>query len=73
MSDQTYEALEHAIAQHLADVAAAPLMLTDWVLSAAGAGEDAEYTDYVHAGSGPPHSREGLLRAHLKRLHHDED
>jgi hypothetical protein len=64
MSQQTFEALEHALREHLADEIPG-IALTAWMSIAAGVSLDNAdpITFYLRSGSnGPLHERIGLLR-----------
>lgn len=74
MSDQTYAALEAAIADHIADEYADQQITTDWYLIAAHVGSAARQTAYTHICSdSPPHSLSGLVWRAQKRLDREDD
>lgn len=69
MSAETYAALEDAIRAHVADSNPEWPVLTDWVLLAASAGNDALLTGYTDACSeSSSHALEGLLHRGLRRI-----
>lgn len=62
MSDTTYEALQQAIRDHVADESDAPVLVMDWLVCAAGTSYDSgDATKYTHAWSdSPAHTLRGL-------------
>lgn len=68
MSDTTWQAVEDAVAAHLADESDGAL-LTSWVLAATGvsAADEDRTSRYLHANSdGPWHPLLGLM--HMQRV-----
>ena len=73
MSDETYDVLEQAIRDHVADVTDG-CIATDWVLLSAAVGAEPLLTRYVDACSETAaHSLEGLLHRAVRKASDDTD
>ena len=74
MSDATFDALEEALRAHIADSVPDFPILTDWHLTAASVGGNADFTQYSHWCSDSPwHSLAGLTIAARARFRQPDD